>query len=57
MEIRPHRIIKRKITKEIKLAMSLLVFTNYSPIGANAPTTDIKSTIKQINFQKMPEQI
>ena len=50
MEIRPHRIIKRKITKEIKVGKI--------KVGGNAPisvqsmtntlTTDIKGTINQI---------
>ena len=51
MEIRPHRVIKRKITKEIKVGNV--------KVGGNAPisvqsmtntlTTDIKGTIKQIH--------
>mgnify|MGYP001314347352 FL=1 len=51
MEIRPHRIIKRKITKEIKVG-SVIVGGNY-PISVqsmtNTLTTDIKATINQIN--------
>ena len=54
MEIRPHRIIKRKITKEIKVG-NVIVGGN-SPITVqsmtNTLTTDIKSTIKQINSLK-----
>ena len=51
MEVRPHRIIKRKITKKIKVG-------NVS-VGGDAPitvqsmtntlTTDIKGTISQIH--------
>ena len=51
MEVRPHRIIKRKITKEIKVGNV--------KVGGNAPisvqsmtntlTTDIKGTINQIH--------
>ena len=51
MQIRPHRIIKRKITKEIKVGNV--------KVGGNAPisvqsmtntlTTDIKGTINQIH--------
>tara|TARA_Y100001958_G_C21199389_1_gene526247 strand:- start:454 stop:1539 length:1086 start_codon:yes stop_codon:yes gene_type:complete len=51
MEVRPHRVIKRKITKEIKVGNV--------KIGGNAPisvqsmtntlTTDIKGTINQIH--------
>ena len=54
MEIRPHRIIKRKITKEIKVGN--VVVGGNSPITVqsmtNTLTTDIKSTIKQINSLK-----
>ena len=52
MEIRPHRVIKRKITKEIKVGNV--------KVGGNAPisvqsmtntlTTDIKGTINQIHL-------
>ena len=52
MEVRPHRIIKRKITKEIKVGNV--------KVGGNAPisvqsmtntlTTDIKGTINQIHL-------
>ena len=51
MEIRPHRIIKRKKTREIKVGKI--------PVGGNAVisvqsmtntlTTDVKKTIKQIH--------
>ncbi len=50
MNIRPHRIIKRKITKKIKVG-SVSVGGN-SPISVqsmtNTLTTDVKGTIKQI---------
>ena len=51
MEVRPHRIIKRKITKVIKVG-NVSVGGN-SPISVqsmtNTLTTDVKSTIKQIH--------
>ena len=51
MEIRPHRIIKRRRTKEIKVG-NVIVGGN-SPITVqsmtNTLTTDVKSTIDQIN--------
>ena len=51
MEIRPHRIIKRKITKEIKVG-KLSVGGN-SPISVqsmtNTLTTDVKETVNQIH--------
>ena len=52
MEIRPHRVIKRKKTKKIKVGK---VFVGGdSPITVqsmtNTLTTDVKNTIKQINF-------
>ena len=51
MEVRPHRIIKRKITKEIKVG-KVSVGGN-SPISVqsmtNTLTTDIQNTIKQIH--------
>ena len=51
MEVRPHRIIKRKITKEIKVG-KVSVGGN-SPISiqsmTNTLTTNIKATIKQIH--------
>ncbi len=51
MEIRPHRIIKRKSTKLIKVG-NVGVGSN-SPISVqsmtNTLTTDISGTIKQIN--------
>tara|TARA_B100001989_G_scaffold252031_1_gene232856 strand:+ start:2762 stop:3847 length:1086 start_codon:yes stop_codon:yes gene_type:complete len=51
MEIRPHRIIKRKVTKEIKVG-DVKVGGN-SPITVqsmtNTLTTDIKATVNQIN--------
>ena len=51
MEIRPHRVIKRKIKREIKVG-NVSVGGN-SPISVqsmtNTLTTDIKGTIKQIH--------
>ena len=51
MEVRPHRIIKRKITKKIKVG-NVSVGGN-SPISVqsmtNTLTSDIKGTIKQIH--------
>ena len=51
MEVRPHRIIKRKKTKKIKVG-SVSVGGD-SPISVqsmtNTLTTDVKATIKQIN--------
>ena len=52
MEIRPHRIIKRKKTKKIKVGK---VFVGGdSPITVqsmtNTLTTDVRNTIKQINL-------
>ena len=59
MEIRPHRIIKRKKTKEIKVGKV--------SVGGNAPisvqsmtntlTTDILGTINQIKLWKRQELI
>ena len=51
MEVRPHRIIKRKITKKIKVGN--ISVGGDSPISVqsmtNTLTTDIKGTIKQIH--------
>ena len=51
MEVRPHRIIKRKITKKVKVGN--ISVGGDSPISVqsmtNTLTTDIKGTIKQIN--------
>ena len=51
MEIRPHRIINRKKTKEIKVGN--ISVGNYSKISVqsmtNTLTTDVKATIKQIH--------
>ena len=51
MEIRPHRIIKRKKTKKIKVGN--LYIGGDSPISVqsmtNTLTTDYAATIKQIN--------
>ena len=50
MEVRPHRIIRRKVTKEIKVG-NVIVGGN-APISVqsmtNTLTTDIKATINQI---------
>ena len=50
MEVRPHRRIERKITKEIKVGN--VSVGGQSPISVqsmtNTLTTDIKSTINQI---------
>ena len=50
MEVRPHRTIKRKITKKIKVGK--LTVGGDSPISVqsmtNTLTTDVKATIKQI---------
>ena len=52
MEVRPHRIIKRKLTKKIKVGS--LTIGGDSPISVqsmtNTLTTDIKGTIKQIHL-------
>tara|TARA_B100001057_G_scaffold490384_1_gene578520 strand:+ start:1838 stop:2929 length:1092 start_codon:yes stop_codon:yes gene_type:complete len=52
MEVRPHRIIKRKITKEIKVGQ--VSVGGESPISVqsmtNTLTTDIKGTINQIHL-------
>ena len=51
MEVRPHRIIKRKTTKKVKVGN--ISVGGDSPISVqsmtNTLTTDIKGTIKQIN--------
>ena len=51
MEVRPHRIIKRKITKKIKVGN--VYVGGDSPISVqsmtNTLTTDVKETINQIN--------
>jgi (E)-4-hydroxy-3-methylbut-2-enyl-diphosphate synthase len=50
MEVRPHRIIKRRITKKIKVGK--LAVGGDSPISVqsmtNTLTTDVKATLKQI---------
>ena len=52
MEIRPHRVINRKITKEIKVGK--VIVGGKSPISVqsmtNTLTTDIKGTINQIHL-------
>ena len=51
MEVRPHRIIRRKITKKIKVGN--VYVGGDSPISVqsmtNTLTTDVKETINQIN--------
>ena len=51
MEIRPHRIIKRKKTKEIKVGKVSVGGTSLISVQSmtNTLTTDVKATIKQIN--------
>ena len=51
MEIRPHRIIKRKKTKEIKVGNVSVGGNSKISVQSmtNTLTTDIKKTIKQIN--------
>ena len=52
MEIRPHRIIKRKKTREIKVGKVLVGGKSKISVQSmtNTLTTDIKSTISQINI-------
>jgi len=51
MEVRPHRVINRKITKEIKVGN--VKVGGYAPISVqsmtNTLTTDVKGTINQIH--------
>ena len=51
MEIRPHRIIKRKNTKEIKVGNITVGGKSKISVQSmtNTLTTDIKGTIKQIH--------
>ena len=51
MEIRPHRIIKRKITKEIKVGKVTVGGNSTISVQSmtNTLTTDIKKTISQIH--------
>ena len=51
MEIRPHRIIKRKKTKEIKVGKVSVGGNSFISVQSmtNTLTTDVKATIKQIN--------
>ena len=51
MEIRPHRIIKRKKTREIKVGKVLVGGNSKISVQSmtNTLTTDIKATISQIN--------
>ena len=50
MEIRPHRIIKRKITKKIKVGNLSVGGDSFISVQSmtNTLTTDIKGTISQI---------
>ena len=54
MELRPHRIINRKLTKEIKVGK--ISVGGKSPISVqsmtNTLTTDVNGTIKQIKNLK-----
>ena len=51
MEIRPHRIIKRRRTKEIKVGNVIIGGNSLITVQSmtNTLTTDVKSTIDQIN--------
>ena len=51
MEIRPHRKIKRKKTREIKVGNTSVGCNSQSIVQSmtNTLTTDIQGTIKQIN--------
>ena len=51
MEIRPHRIIKRKKTKVIKVGNVLVGGASQISVQSmtNTLTTDVKKTINQIN--------
>ena len=51
MEIRPHRIIKRKKTKEIKVGKISVGGASQISVQSmtNTITTDVKKTIFQIN--------
>ena len=51
MEIRPHRIIKRKKTKEINVGKVSVGGNSFISVQSmtNTLTTDVKATIKQIN--------
>ena len=59
MEIRPHRIIKRKKTKEIKVGNVSVGGNSQVSVQSmtNTLTTDIQGTIKQINFYMKQELI
>ena len=50
MEIRPHRVIKRKNTKEIKVGKVSVGGNSVISVQSmtNTLTTDVKGTIKQI---------
>ena len=51
MEIRPHRIIKRKNTREIKVGNVIVGGKSKISVQSmtNTLTTDIKETVKQIH--------
>jgi len=51
MEIRPHRVIKRKITKKINVGTLSVGGDSIISVQSmtNTLTTDIKATIKQVN--------
>tara|TARA_B100000963_G_scaffold14413_1_gene11067 strand:- start:3859 stop:4953 length:1095 start_codon:yes stop_codon:yes gene_type:complete len=54
MEVRPHRIIKRRKTKQIKVGKVVVGGNSIISVQSmtNTLTTDIKATIKQINDLK-----
>ena len=51
MEVRPHRIIKRKITKKVKVGNISVGGGSLISVQSmtNTLTTDVKGTIKQIH--------
>ena len=53
MEIRPHRTIKRKKTKEIKVGKVSVGGNSEISVQSmtNTLTTDVKATIKQIKLR------
>ena len=59
MEIRPHRIIKRKITKRIKVGNVQVGGDSIISVQSmtNTLTTDIKGTVNQIHALKEAGQI
>ena len=54
MEIRPHRIIKRKKTNKIKVGNIFVGGDAQITVQSmtNTLTTDVKGTVKQISFLK-----